>query len=77
MAYVAYHFHWAREEILDLPHRERHRWVEEISKINKKINTSSGVEASASEEPAKKKWVGPNFRSLPGGGFQWVNPDLM
>lgn len=42
MAYVAYHFHWTRDEILDLPHRERHRWVTEISKINKKINRSAG-----------------------------------
>ena len=42
MAYLAYHFHWTRNEILDLPHRERHRWVSEISKINKKINRSSG-----------------------------------
>ena len=41
MAYIAYHFHWRREEILDLAHRERHRWVQEISKINKKINRSS------------------------------------
>jgi uncharacterized membrane protein len=42
VAYVAYHFHWTRNEILDLPHSERHRWVTEISKINKKINRSSG-----------------------------------
>jgi hypothetical protein len=41
-AYIAYHFHWPKEQILDLTHRERHRWVEEISKINKKINKSSG-----------------------------------
>ncbi len=38
MAYVAYHFHWSKEEIYSMPHRERHTWVEEISKINKKIN---------------------------------------
>jgi hypothetical protein len=42
VAYLAYHFHWTRNEILDLSHRERHRWVQEISKINKKINKSSG-----------------------------------
>jgi len=25
-----------------MPHRERHAWVEEISKINKKINKQQG-----------------------------------
>ena len=40
IAFIAYHFHWGNEEIMDLPHQERCRWVEEISKINKKINAS-------------------------------------
>ncbi len=35
---MAYHFHWDRETILELPHKERHRWVKEISAINAKIN---------------------------------------
>lgn len=30
-----------------MPHRERHRWVEEISKINKKINKQSGSASGA------------------------------
>ncbi|MBM4360919.1 MAG: hypothetical protein FJ096_22700 [Deltaproteobacteria bacterium] len=38
VAFVAYHFHWDRETILELPHKERHRWVKEISGINAKIN---------------------------------------
>jgi len=38
VAFVAYHFHWARDEILDMSHRERHAWVKEISTINEKIN---------------------------------------
>ncbi len=42
MAYVAYHFHWSRDEIMTLPHKERHRWVREISEINRKINDSAG-----------------------------------
>jgi len=25
-----------------MPHKERHKWIEEISKINKKINKQSG-----------------------------------
>ena len=45
VAYVAYHFHWSREEIMALPHKERHRWIEEISRINRRINetASKGV----------------------------------
>ncbi|SFS99051.1 DUF6760 family protein [Saccharopolyspora flava] len=38
VAYVAYHFHWTREEILDLDHRERGRWVQEIARINTRMN---------------------------------------
>lgn len=34
VAYVAFHFHWRREDILDLEHCERQRWVSEIGKIN-------------------------------------------
>jgi hypothetical protein len=37
VAYVAYHFHWSREEILDLEHAERQRFVTEIGRINKRI----------------------------------------
>ena len=33
VAYVAYHFHWQREDILNLEHYERQRWVKEIEKI--------------------------------------------
>ncbi|GHF52063.1 hypothetical protein GCM10010218_36820 [Streptomyces mashuensis] len=33
-AYIAYHFHWAYEDILTLPHEERRAWVREIARIN-------------------------------------------
>ena len=39
VAFVAYHFHWDRETILNLSHQERHRWVKEISGINDKSHT--------------------------------------
>ena len=39
VAFIAYHFHWDREAILMLSHKERHRWVKEISKINERINS--------------------------------------
>jgi hypothetical protein len=38
VAYVAYHFHWSLEEILDLEHPMRERFVEEIGQINKRLN---------------------------------------
>jgi hypothetical protein len=33
VAYVAYHFHWGRDEILDLEHAERQRFVTEIGQL--------------------------------------------
>ena len=38
IAYVAYHFHWALEDILDLEHPTRSRYVEEIAKINQRLS---------------------------------------
>jgi hypothetical protein len=38
VAFVAYHFHWGRTEIMDMEHDERRRWVSEISAINREIN---------------------------------------
>ena len=40
VAFIAYHFHWPFAEIINLEHRERRRWCEEISKINKKLSGS-------------------------------------
>ena len=34
VAYVAYHFHWSQDEILDLEHPERRRYVEQIGRLN-------------------------------------------
>jgi len=39
IAYVAYHFHWPREEILDLEHAERLRFVTEIERLNARAGT--------------------------------------
>ena len=38
MAFIAYHFHWSREELMNAEHRERRRWCEEISRINRKLS---------------------------------------
>lgn len=34
VSYVAYHFHWARTELLDLEHAERARYVAQIAQLN-------------------------------------------
>jgi hypothetical protein len=38
VAFIAYHFHWDYEDILNMEHRDRQKWCEEISKINRKVN---------------------------------------
>lgn len=34
VAYVAYHFHWPLDSILDLEHPERLRFVAQIGRLN-------------------------------------------
>jgi Family of unknown function (DUF6760) len=41
VAFVAYHFHWQPEAVLNLDHSERRRWVNEISAINQRMNEAS------------------------------------
>lgn len=38
VAYIAYHFHWSLDDLMNMEHRERHRWVEQISAINQRLN---------------------------------------
>jgi hypothetical protein len=38
IAYVAYYLHWSREDILDLEHAERQRFVTEIGSLNTRIS---------------------------------------
>jgi hypothetical protein len=37
VAYVAYHLHWPLDDILDLEHPDRLRYVAEIARINTRI----------------------------------------
>jgi hypothetical protein len=37
VSYVAYHFHWPLDAILDLEHPLRQRFVEEIGRINRRL----------------------------------------
>jgi len=41
VAFLDYYFHWDYETIMNLEHRDRQRWCEEISKINKNLNSNS------------------------------------
>ena len=38
MAFIACHFHWSHAEIMQLDHRERRRWCQEISAINRSLD---------------------------------------
>ena len=37
IVYVAYHLHWPLNDILDLEHPLRQRFVEEIGRINRRL----------------------------------------
>ena len=50
VAYIAYHFHWAMDDILGMEHKERHMWIKEISEINKRINEASKGSGGSSGE---------------------------
>jgi hypothetical protein len=43
VAFIAYHFHWPPQAILEWEHADRRRWVKEISAINQRINESTGM----------------------------------
>ena len=38
VAYVAFHFHWQLDDILDLEHGQRRRYVAEIASLNERIS---------------------------------------
>jgi hypothetical protein len=38
LAYLAYHLHWPYDQLLNLEHPDRLKWVEEVSKINQRLN---------------------------------------
>lgn len=38
ISYVAFHFHWSLDDLLDLEHADRLRYVSEIARINQRLN---------------------------------------
>lgn len=41
MAFLAYHFHWPLDQILELEHPDRRQWVQQISGINERMNADA------------------------------------
>jgi hypothetical protein len=37
VAYIAFHFHWALDSVLDLEHPDRRRYVDEIGRLNQRM----------------------------------------
>ena len=37
LAYLAFHFHWPLDDLLDLEHAERRRFADEVGKLNTRI----------------------------------------
>lgn len=44
---MAYHFHWPLQEVLEMEHADRRRWVEEIDRINRRRNDEDEERISA------------------------------
>ena len=65
---MAYHFNWSHDEVLRMPHWERHRWCDEISAFNEKHN----VEAGAGGHGGREGRGG----SADSGGIELVNPEF-
>lgn len=37
VAYLSYHVAWSYQEVMQLDHRERQRWVTEVARINQRL----------------------------------------
>jgi hypothetical protein len=38
VAFLAYHLHWSHDDLMDIEHADRRRWVHEVSEINRRMN---------------------------------------
>jgi len=38
VAFVAYHLHWRHDEVMALEHRDRRRWIDEISALHREMS---------------------------------------
>ncbi|MDT7578992.1 MAG: hypothetical protein QOK35_256 [Pseudonocardiales bacterium] len=42
VAYLAYHVSWTYQEVMQLDHRERQRWVAEVARIDQRTGRQDG-----------------------------------
>lgn len=42
VAFLAYYLHWDHETLMELEHKERQKWCQEVSQLNKKIGGTEG-----------------------------------
>ena len=42
VAYLAYHVSWTYQEVMQLDHRERGRWVTEVARLNQRMAQQNG-----------------------------------
>ena len=42
VAYLAYHVSWTYQEVMQLDHRQRRRWVTEVARINQRMAEPPG-----------------------------------
>jgi hypothetical protein len=38
VAYIAYYLHWPYDQVMQMEHRERQRWVAEVARINERLH---------------------------------------
>ncbi len=41
VAYLAYYLHWSHDEIMNMEHGDRQRWVAEVAAINRRQNEAA------------------------------------
>ncbi|MGB8647435.1 MAG: DUF6760 family protein [Anaerolineae bacterium] len=59
VAFIAYHFHWPLEDVLNLEHPDRLRFIDEISAINRRMNDSrAAASRSKSRGVPLQEWLG-------------------
>ena len=56
VSYVAYHFHWSMDEILDLEHPLRRDFVAQIGQINTAVNEAAAQYAAGTGAAAEDGW---------------------
>jgi hypothetical protein len=40
VAFVAYYLHWDHDNVMNMEHRDRRKWVHQVSNINQRLNGS-------------------------------------